>query len=270
MNVIEALYKEIDNIKKDYASGSTEIATKALDIVTAAIDLELHGNDYFPQSIASMLQKAKPTMTAVEVICNYAVDDYKKVFVKGKKYFCVEVRNKMQRAGEKTIINAYNKLFTANNKTTFNISTCTYSSNIIKLLRLADKNKIEINLFAVQSVWNNFDYSEQLVDSLSDTNINSSIISYKEFKQLQPNIDFCLIGADGYDKTHNVVNGVPTKLLAETAYPDNKLYVVAESFKMVENLRTGDGFELIPARFVSEILTDDEVWHNEYKKQFVD
>lgn len=263
MNVLEALYDEVNTIKNDELSGSTEIALKALDIVTAAIDLDHYENEYFPMAIADLLRKAKPAMAAVNVICNYAVNDYIRSIGKNKKYFCQHVRNKMLIAGEKTILKAYETLFNNNLNNSFNISTCSYSSNIVKLLRFAEKSGKKIKLNILESVWNNNNYSEQLALELNSPAIVTNIVTIEKFLELKHSLDFCLIGADGYDYDNNVVNGIPSLELAKAADMLNSFYVVAESFKKVKNLKTDDGFEFIPAKYITDIISDDEKWFNE-------
>ena len=260
MNVLEAIYNEIDEIKNDFLGGSSQIALKALDIVTAVIDLNPYKNDYDTAAIAESIIKSKPAMAAVEVICNYALHDYKKQKNKVKKYYCIDVRNKMFRASEATIAKAYHKLFEENTEGFFNIATCSFSSNIIKLLRLADEHNKKIKLYILKSVWNDIDYSENLVSELKNTGILAKIVPIAEFNKIKNGIDFTIVGADGFDYLNNVVNGIPTKQLAE-AVNCNNFYVVAESFKKIKRLKTDDGFEFIPSKFITEIISDNEKWN---------
>ncbi len=263
MTIIEALYKETEKIKKDYRSGSSELALKALEIITASMDLENNQNDIFPSGIALMLTKAKPAMTAIKVICDYALYDYRKSLHKGQKYFYNEVRNKMLRATNKTMLKAFNTLFDTSAEKTYKIATCSYSSNVLKLLRHADDKGIRIQLFPLNSVWKDIDFSVYLTDKLSKTGILSKIISFDEFKELREEIDFCITGADGYDFSNNVINGIPTLKLAEYSKGFCDFYVIAESFKKANELETDDGFEFIPSYFIKEIISDDEQWYVE-------
>jgi len=166
-------------------------------------------------------------------------------------------------AGEKTIIKAYKTLFTSNSDNTFNISTCSYSSNIIKLLHFAEENEKSIKLNILKSVWKDNDYSEQLAAEFDSSTITSEIITIEQFEKIKHTLDFCIIGADGFDYEKNVVNGVPSRMLAENAFGLNNFYVVAESFKKVKNLKIDDGFELIPTKYISDIISDDEKWFDE-------
>lgn len=259
MNVLEAIYNEIEEIKHDFLGGSSQIALKALDIVTAVIDLNPYKDDKFPVFIAETIRNLKPAMAAVEVICSYALKDYAKHKDKVKKYYCVDIRNKMFRASEATILKAYHKLFMHNTDDFYYIATCSFSSNIIKFLRFADEHNKKIKLFVIKSVWNNIDYSENLVSELNHTGILSKIISIDEFKKIKDIIDFTVVGADGYDYNSNVVNGVPTKDLVEESNGNN-FYVITESFKKTKKLKTDDGFEFIPSKYITEIISDHENW----------
>jgi translation initiation factor 2B subunit (eIF-2B alpha/beta/delta family) len=266
MTIIEALYNEIDEIRNDNRSGSSELALKALEILTASMDLENNDIDIFPASIASMLTKTKPAMAAIKVICDYTLNDYRKSLYKGQKYFCKEVRNKMLRSNNKTMLKAYNTLFAPNPDKIYKIATCSYSSNVFNLLNHADEKGIKIQLFPLRSVWNDIDFSVYLVEKLSETGILSKIISFDEFENLRQEIDFCIIGADGYDFDNNVVNGLPSRKLAEFAAGYTDFFVVTESFKRTNKLKIDDGFEFIPSYYINDIISDDEQWHNEQTK----
>ncbi|GEM_PF-3064487 len=260
MNVLEALYNEIYNIQNDLLAGSSEIALKALEVVSAIIDLNQFEDENYAKIVADLLKKSKPSMAAVEVICNYAINQYAKNKTKGNKYFYTDVRNKMMRAKENTIMRAFHKLFDNNSKNYINIATCSFSSNVINLLRFADSHNKNIRLFIIQSLNNNIDYSQNLTNQFHNTGILTKIISIEEFRKIKDEINYSIIGADGFDFDNNVINGFPSKEFAEASFGRNNFYVVAESFKKIDNLKLDNGFELISSKYISGIISDDERW----------
>ena len=260
MNVVEGLYKRIETLRNDFLNGSSAIALNALDIVTAAIDLNVDDNDKFPSQIAKMIKESKPAMAAVSTICDYALNDYQHNRPKVTKYFSIEVREKMFRAGEDTVQNAYERLFSSDDDL-YRIATCSFSTNVMKLLRLADKRGKRIKVYIIKSIWNQRDYSTVLAYELGQSGILSKIVNLVEFANYRDNIDFCIIGSDGYDSSNNLVNGLPSKAFAELALGHTPFYAIAESFKKIDTLKADDGFDFVDFQYVSDILSDNENWN---------
>jgi translation initiation factor 2B subunit (eIF-2B alpha/beta/delta family) len=130
----------------------------------------------------------------------------------------------------------------------------------MKLLRLADIRGKKIKVYIIKSIWNQRDFSTVLAYELRETGILSKIVNLVEFANYRDAIDFCVIGSDGFDASMNLVNGLPSKSLAELAYGHTPLYAVAESFKKVDSLEANDGFEFVEFQYVTDIISDNELW----------
>jgi translation initiation factor 2B subunit (eIF-2B alpha/beta/delta family) len=259
MNFIEAIYQQIDFIRNDVLSGSSTIALNALDVVTAAIDVQDRNDPAFPLKVASLLKESKPSVAAITVVCDYALKDFYKSKNIENKYFSIDVRKKLLRASEETLKLSYSRLINPENKV-IKIATCSFSSNVMRFLKLADKRGYKLHVYIIDSIWNKRNYASLLAYELNNTAILSKIISLDEFADVRNELDYCLIGADGFDENKNVVNGIPSLNFAMLSKDYVPFYVIAESFKRVEYPVSDDGFEFIPAQFITEILTDSEYW----------
>jgi len=260
MTLEESIYRQVQFIKNDFLNGSTTITLKALEIVTAALDLKGNVDYSFAINIANKLKKSKPAMAAISVICDYIISDFFRSNSLGIKYFSDSVRNKLIYAKSITLDKAYNKLFKGCNSEVCNIVTCSFSSNVLDLITQAYKKGKNINVFIVESYFHNKNLSSILAYELQKQDITSYTIGLEKLQDLLPDLSFALIGADGFNNEGNLVNGTPSLDMLKICYGKVPSYVVAESFKRVKELDTDDGFDLIESKYINEIISDDDDW----------
>jgi translation initiation factor 2B subunit (eIF-2B alpha/beta/delta family) len=259
MYLIQALYDQIEELRNDYINGSSAIALHALDIVTAAIDLNVDPSMAFPKDIAQKLKQTKPSMSAIDTVVDYAMHDYSKSVGKVKKYFCDKVRERFINCTLDSVQICFDDLF-GKSKKKKTIVTCSYSNNVIGVLFKAHEAGIELDVYTVESVWRDRDYADVLGSVLHRNNIEPKKISVDDIHKLPEQPNFILIGCDGYDDAGNALNGAPSQKLAKTVYNKIPLYVVGESFKHTPKLHPSDGFELISSKYIKKIFSDNETW----------
>lgn len=260
MTVEESIYRQVQLIKSDFLNGSTTITLKAMEIVTAALDLKGNVDNSFAINIANRLKKSKPAMAAISVICDYIISDFYRCNSLGIKYFSNSVRNKFMYAKHTTLDKAYNKLFKGRNSEVLNIVTCSFSSNVLDLLTLAHRKGRNINVLIVESYFHSKNLSTILSYELQKQDISSHIINIEQLSELLPVISFALIGADGFDEKGNAVNGIPSSDMLKICYGKIYAYIVAESFKKVNELTSDTGFDFIDSKYIKEIISDEDDW----------
>lgn len=259
MYLIQALYDQIEELRNDYINGSSAIALLALDIITAAIDLQTGVDMSFPNDVAQKLKNAKPTMSAVATVVDYAMHDYSKSVGKVKKYFCNKVRERFLNCTLDSVSYCFNELF-GESKEKKTLITCSYSNNVIGVLIKANEAGIDLNVYTVESIWRERDYADVLGSVLYRNGITPNKININDIDKLSVKPDFVLIGCDGYDDEGNALNGLPSMNLAQKVHNKIPLYVVGESFKHTSELHPDDGFELIPSKYINKIFSDGETW----------
>ena len=259
MYLFQALYDQIEELRNDYINGSSAIALHALDIVTAAIDLNAGTDMTFPNDIAKKLKQTKPSMSAIDTVVDYAMHDYFKSVGKVKKYFCDKVRERFLNCTLDSVGNCFDELF-GKSKKKKTIVTCSYSNNVIGVLLKAQEFGIPLDIYSVESIWRGRDYADLLASVLHRNGIEPVKIPLEQIDKLPQKPDFVLVGCDGYDDAGNALNGAPSQKLAKIAYNKIPLYVVGESFKHTPTLHPSDGFELIQAKYIKKIFSDNESW----------
>lgn len=260
MTVEESLYKQVKLLKNDFVNGSSTLTLKAMEIVTAALDLKGNLDISFAISIANKLKESKPAMGAIPVICDYIITDFFKYNSLGIKYYSDGIRNKLLYAKRITFDKAYNHLFKDINYKVVNIVTCSFSSNVLDLIAQARKKGKNIKVFIVESYFHNRNLSSILAYELQKKDIISDIIGLEQLPSLLPEMSFVLLGADGFDDDGNMVNGTPSLEMLKLCFGKISSYVVAESFKRVKKLQTDDGFDFIESKYIKEIISDDGDW----------
>ena len=259
MNVIQALYDQIEELRNDYINGSSAIALHALDIITAAIDLKTGRDMSFPRDVAEKLIKAKPSMSAIATVVRYAMKDYSKSVGKVKKYFCNHVRERFLQCTEDSIDECFRSLFRDKSKKV-TVITCSYSNNVSGVLIRAYLNGFKLKVYTLQSLWRDRDYADVLASVLNRNGIMTEKISLKQLSKTASKADFALIGCDGMNLQGRALNGLPSLEMAKSIYNFLPLYIVGESFKKTDKLLSADGFEIIPAKYIKKIFSDTQSW----------
>jgi len=226
------------------------IARNVLNLLTDAANYFNESNKINILVLANELLLAKPNMAAPTNILKIFINEFPKLSAKKEiANFLKNLESDMYRASDKCINLTIEKLFKKENTS---ILTCSYSSNVFNIIACAG---IDLNVYVIQSIWNDIDFSAIWLDKLKVLKVKCNVILIDDNL---PKIDFALIGADAVLYSGDIINGTPSLYLAQSI---NKiglpLFVVAESFKKCKEIQIADGFELIPKEFITEIITDN-------------
>jgi translation initiation factor 2B subunit (eIF-2B alpha/beta/delta family) len=244
---------KIEALKNDFTSGSSEITLNALSIFIEAIKVSSN-SDNFISEVKQNLIDAKPAMPAIRNIIGFTFEKYQNGISNPEDLFNFVVR-KLHEAGKIITNKALEKIKSYNHKS---IITCSYSSNVIKLLKKIQKYsnfRNILNIFSLESIWNVRNYSLQMKEKCSEFGMEINIIDLQTIDNFH--YDFAIIGADSFIPRKGFVNGIPTKALAD--YTKSKkipFLVLAESFKKHNEIRLDEGFEFIPLNSNISILSD--------------
>ncbi len=240
----------IEAIKNDFANGSTVIARNTLKLLTDAVNYIDESNKKIILDLAVELLSSKPHMTAPTNILNIFINEYPGFSTKSEMVnFLIKLESGLNLASDSCVALANDKLF---KKEKTSILTCSYSSTVYNII---SKTNSDIIVYVLQSIWNGIDYSEIWRAQLKVLNIKCYVLSEDD---IIPEIDFGLLGADAVLYSGDVLNGAPSLYLAQSLKKIGiPLLVVAESFKKCKESPISDGFELIPAGLITEIITDN-------------
>ncbi len=249
------ILKEIDNIKNDFENGSSVIAKNAADVFTKIVD-EYPEDRKRIIKYAEKLKNAKPSMAALQSIVSKCIVELDKMtppfsFEEKNEY----IKKLMEKAKEVCIENTVQELLKKNNFK--RIATCTYSSTAAAFFKNASEEGFEIKVNAVESIWRGKSYGKKTVDFCKKHKVPAELFPDNKIEKTVLQSDVFLIGADSFKPKKGAVNGVPSRLCAETCSGKIPFYVIAESFKEIEKIITEDGFEFIPATLIKEILSEN-------------
>ncbi|MFP4368616.1 MAG: hypothetical protein ACOC2K_01495 [Bacteroidota bacterium] len=249
MNI--SIEKQIDILSKDYDSGSTDIAVKALNILSAAF---LDENAERLAGVRDRIIRAKPAMAAVANLAKIAYETFSDCTTNDDiRQKTDEIRKKIKKASADAVDNAVNELPGHD----LNVVTCSYSSAVIRFFRELNKAGRLNTVYAVSSIWQEKDYALSIKEECDNLNIKCEIIKKHDLESIAHNAHFALTGADMISPEY-LINGAPSIWLAERAKTHFPYYVIAESYKFAECVPDiGHGFEVIPRSFVKNIFTDN-------------
>lgn len=246
---------EIENLRNDYHSGSSSIAIKALDIFERIVDIyptSLSNIEY----LAEKLKSTKPAMAALQNIISLSLHLLSKQNLPFN--FSLPAKNikqKMVELRKECVDAAFNRIFSRS--IPIIIATCSYSSTVNFFFKSAKESGFSFKVNTVESKWNNNSYGDLTAEFCKNQFIDVYPYIDEEFFNAIKESDVFIIGADSFNKTCGVINGIPSAKCAEESYGKIPFFVLAESFKESPKLLITDGFELIKNKYITEIFTNE-------------
>lgn len=140
------------------------------------------------------------------------------------------------------------------------VITCSYSSAAIETFAEAHRRGKAIGIIAAESRGEGGRrYGQAMADALRSRGIRATVVADDEIGLHVARASKALVGADAILADGSIVNGVPTRRLAEAARECGvPLYCAAESLKITsrKQLPLETGFDHVPASLVAMIITE--------------
>ena len=140
------------------------------------------------------------------------------------------------------------------------ILTCSYSSAVLAALVGAGQAGLRLSVFIARSWDGETSHGERLANQLSAGGLIAELVPDSSMEASARRATLALIGADAVLPDASVVNGYPSRGLAEAARTARiPLYCVCETFKLDarpllgHELAIESGFELVPASLVGHL-----------------
>ena len=219
------------------------------------------------KTVATELTQARPSMTP---IANYTNQLLHQIILRAQndrdlhsvRSFAKAKGNELLNSSAKALIKAVeygcgivNDLDT--------IITCSYSSTVCKVFKLAKQKETEFHVIVAESKFNGQAYGEITAEQLKEHQIPVEIVSDKNIRLRMSKADKALVGADSITVDGYLINGAPTFVLAQAA--KNKeipCYVVCETAKfdiqgyMAKAPELEPGFDRTPLDLITGIITE--------------
>ena len=269
----QAIERSLDDLRHDHSAGAAELARQALSLLESAA--HLHETDS-PHDLTDLLDRtagalrlARPTMAPIA----YWSDRFESALSDiNRKYptmsalpsaVATAVLNlgiEADQLADLLATNVADSLSDANV-----VVTASYSSTLIKgLSRAADRGK-RIRVLALESGGGSPSFGRRVSDAARAAGLPATVVPNDDLPVAVRQADLVLIGADSVLSDGSVINGTPSRLLAEAAQRASVPVIVAagptkrlgEDSPALAFLRTGRleaGFDLVPARLIQVIL----------------
>ncbi len=254
-----SLKAAIDAIRNDFDNGSSTIAKNAIDVFAMAVSV-YEDKDQIIET-GKLLLKAKPAMAALQNIVNMCIErindmEHPNSFSEEAKELKTYMDNATTKVVDKAIEYMNKSKKNKSKYDTVRIITASYSSTVIELFKELYKRSIPVRIYAMESKWHGRDYAESIIKSCKEIGIECNYITQNEAIENINNLDFAISGADSFQNDGSVVNGIPSLYLAKISKDKIPYLVLAESYKKADKVIIEDGFELVPSKYISEIITD--------------
>lgn len=252
----------IESIRNDYVNGSLTIAKKALFGLIKIIENEPFQDVAKYKSLIYELKNTKPSMSALQNSLNRVLGYFYSTEPNNLVLKLNELINLINNSTDETIEKAI-KYIVEHFPTNYKIITASFSSTFVKFVQRLNLGS-NLEVYSLQSKWQKFDYSVQLVQELETIGVNAKVVG---LNNIGNNLDlsFAMIGADCVVQNYGVVNGIPSKRLAEfCSISEIPFFVISESIKFSDSCIEEDGFEFIEKEFITKIFSDNIFKENNY------
>ena len=272
MNELEV---QIEAIRHDRSHGASQLAGRALTIIKyAASNADCNTRDEFieyMQKIAGKLAEARPAMVAIsnsverliQILLSLARSEYDLNEVRAfTVQAAADLITSIQEAKSRAVQNSADLIHDG-----ALVITCSYSSTVIASLSQAAARGKTFKVLALESKVGDIIDGELTAFRLARFGIPVQIIPDHQVEEGFPGISLVLLGADAVLHDGSVINGYPSLALTSAVIensPPLPVYVICETTKFYsgqELIPVEAGFEIIPARLITAIITEKGPYH---------
>lgn len=275
---------QIEAIRSDRVRGASELALKALEILgRAALQDESETTEELAENLrhyVSQLLQARPAMAAVTNCVRCFEKHLTEVLAHSPDIG--EARRRLVQAARQiadaaVCARSLSILETAqlvSGKGT--VATCSFSSTVVDALKKAKELGNVFRVICLESAIGESRYGEFTVSRLTDCGLPAAVVPDSHVEKALAEADMVLIGCDSVFRDGSVINGYPSLLLAHRAalLPNPvPLYCIADWTKVcVTPLGESPepGFDLVPSKLVSGIITEKGLFAPSDFASFVD
>jgi translation initiation factor 2B subunit (eIF-2B alpha/beta/delta family) len=246
----------------DYENGTTELAREALNILdSAAASFPEEGLGAYLDGIGVLILLTRPNIAAVKNAVSRALADGPLIHPGQAKRAFDRARSWIDYAARATVEETAAMIPDG-----ATIVTCSYSGTVLEACSVAVDSGKHLRAIVLTSRVGDVAYGERMADALLTHGVTAEIYPDEvDLNALTP-ITMALLGAARIAPDGSLVNGIPSRLLADHIQGIAPLYVAGETFKLDDTEQIEEGLEAIPANLIEGYVTDrgvvqtDQVW----------
>lgn len=267
IEVIDGVARRIEEIRADRLHGASYLSRKALEVLKLVIKKGSGTKDDFLgglKNVGDRLTKVRPGMAPIANITARLVYE---VFQVSKEK---ELHSLMDFAYSKTEeLERFSKLALEKAaacgaeiiEDSDRIITCSYSSTIKEVFRIAHRCKKNVQVWVLESKYKDKSYGRMMVEELCQERIFARVVPDVAIKDYISEVRKVLVGADSVLRDGGLINGMPTYELALSAKGKLPFYIVCETLKFnprvsSKQVKLEEGFDLTPPELITGIITE--------------
>ncbi|MFQ6066860.1 MAG: translation initiation factor eIF-2B [bacterium] len=284
INVMSEVIRQIDEIKADRVHGASHLSRKALEVLKLVIQKgSVTKEDFLERlkSVGDRLTKVRPNMAPIANLAAHLVyevfqasEEKELDFLKDLAYSKTEELERFSKLGLEKAATHAAKIIEDNDR----IMTCSYSSTIKEVLRIAHGDEKHVRVWVLESRHRDKSYGKIMAEELCQQKIFARVIPDTAIRNCITEVKKVLVGADSVLSDGSLINGLPTYELALAAKDRLPFYVVCETLKFnprvsSKQVKLEEGFDLTPPELITEIVTETGTFKPEnvvvYMKELV-
>lgn len=265
------LSDKIKEIEFDRASGASQLARKALDVLRVFAQTSRNKTcrgfveDF--NKLGRRLFEVRPNMAPVQNLVAqivYEVDTLEECDLVVVRNFAISRIEELCKESEFAVKKSAEWGATIIADSDY-LATCSYSSTVGETLKVAKQQGKSFKVFVAESRTedNKFQYGRILAKFLKSIKIPAEVFPDDEIYRYAPKTKYVLVGADSLLCDGSIINGAPTYKVARKAKECGiPFYSVCETTKantlsyLGKNIELKEGFELVPANLITGIITE--------------
>jgi translation initiation factor 2B subunit (eIF-2B alpha/beta/delta family) len=266
----QEIYQKIEEIRTDKVRGASELATKAVGVIKLLAEKRRaeKEEDLLKElrEVELVLVGARPEMAPIASnvarVVYQVLEEYKAHPAKLKNLINQVAERRIKEYKEESLKAAEKGAWII--KDGERIMTCSYSSTICNVFRMAVKQKKRMHILIAESKFGDKTYGKIMLDKLNLPEYTVELIPDESIEKNILRVDKILVGADSVLANGSLINGVPTLLLVRVARKFSiPFYSVCETskFDLFGNLRKRSkiepGFDLIPPELITAFITEE-------------
>jgi translation initiation factor eIF-2B subunit delta len=267
IDVMSEVERGIEEIRADRLQGASQLSRKALEVLKPLIEERSGRKENFLEGLKNVGDRLIRVRPGMAPIANLVAQLVYEIFQFSKHeeldslrdfaYSKIEELEKSSKIALKKAATRGAEIIGDNDR----IVTCSYSSTIKEVFRIAHRGKKNIRVWVLESRYKDKSYGKIMVDELCQQRIFARLIPDIAIKDCITEIRKVLVGADSVLRDGSLINGLPTHELALAANHKLPFYVVCETLKFnprvsSKHVKLEGGFDLIPPELITGIITE--------------
>ena len=280
--LVSILFSEkIKKIKYDRESGANQLTLNALNLLQSFSRKSKNGTSQsFVKDFSEFgykIFKIRPNIAPIQNLISqivYEVNNLEDDDMNSIRSYIISRIEELSKLSQLAVKKSA-KFASALIHNSDNVATCSYSSTILETLKTAAQEKKIFKVLVAESKSpdGKFSYGRILASFLKSLKIEVDVFLDEMIYKNIPKANCVLVGADSIFWDKSIINGNPTYGVAIEADENNiPFYSVCETTKvntlhfMGNNVEIGEGFDLIPANLITELVTelgtlsDEKLW----------